>query len=111
MNQYEGVDLHLTSKGEGFRFPVYLNDKYKELGIESLELSERSSNCLKRAGYKNLYDLFVNIRSRTDLLKLRNLGVKSSREIMEQIFVFQYLNLKPEQRGWYIKRIIEMNCN
>ena len=110
LNQYEGVDLHLNSKGDGFRFPVYLNDRYKEVGVDSLELSERSSNCLKRAGYKNLYDLFINISGRTDLLKIRNLGAKSSREIMEQIFIFQYLNLKPEQRDRYINRIIEMNC-
>lgn len=109
INQYEGLDLHLNSKGRGFSFPVYILDKYKEVDIESLELTVRSSNCLKRAGFKNVYDLMKGISGRQDLLKIRNCGANSSREIMEQLFLFQYAQLKAEQRDWYINRIVEMN--
>jgi len=108
-NQYEGLDLHLNSKGEGFRFPVYILDKYKDMDIEMLELTERSKHCLKRGGFRTIYDLMNGITGRQDLLKIKSLGVTSSREIMEHLFLFQYAQLKPDQRDWYINRIVEMN--
>lgn len=107
-NSIEGLDLHDKRDGN-FKFIVYQNEKYKDVDIEALDLSVRASNCLKRAGIKNVYDLMAGIRDRTDLLRLRNCGENSSREIMESLFLFQYASLKPEQRGRYIERIIEMN--
>lgn len=111
INQYEGLDLHYNSKGEGFRFPVYILDKYKDMDVEALDLTVRSYHCLKRAGFKTVYDLMNGITGRQDLLKIRNCGANSSREIMEQLFLFQYAQLKPDQRDWYINRIVEMNQN
>lgn len=109
-NQYEGVDLHLSNKG-CFRFTVYVLDKYKDVDVEVLDLSVRSSNCLKRAGIKTIYDLMTGITGRQDLLKIRNCGDNSSREIMENLFLFQYAQLKPDQRDWYINKVVEMNKN
>ena len=108
-NSYEGTDLHMSSKGNGFRFPVYILDKYKDMDVEDLELTVRSKNCLKRAGIKTIYDLMTGINCRQDLLKIRNCGANSSREIMESLFLFQYAQLNPEQRDRYISRIVEMN--
>lgn len=107
-NSIEGLDLHDKRDGN-FRFIVYQNEKYRDVDIEALDLSVRSSNCLKRAGIKSVYDLMTGISGRADLLKIRNCGENSSREIMENLFLFQYASLKPEQRGRYIERIIEMN--
>jgi len=47
--------------------------------IEELELSVRSSNCLKRAGINTVGEL-IN-KSEEDLMKVRNLGKKSLEEI------------------------------
>ena len=107
-NSIDGLDLHDKRDGN-FKFIVYQNEKYKDIDVEALDLSVRSSNCLKRAGIKNVYDLMTEVNGRTDLLKIRNCGENSSREIMENLFLFQYAALKPEQRGRYIERIIEMN--
>lgn len=110
VNSYEGLDLHDKKKGTGnFRFPVYVLDRYMDVDIDVLELTERARNCLKRAGIRSIYDLMTKINGRQDLERIRNCGVNSSRIIMEALFLFQYMELKPEQRDWYIKKIVEMN--
>ena len=54
-------------------------DRILETTIEELELSVRSSNCLKRAGINTVGEL-IN-KSEDDLMKVRNLGKKSLEEI------------------------------
>ena len=108
VNSYDGLDLHDKKNGTGFKFPVYIKDSYKEVDIENLDLSVRSYHCLKRAGYNTIYDLMTGITGRLDLKRIRNCGDNSSREIMESLFLFQYMNLKPEQRDAYIEKIVKM---
>jgi DNA-directed RNA polymerase subunit alpha len=52
--------------------------------VRELELSIRSENCLLRGGIHTIGDLLS--KSRDDLLKIRNLGKISLREIEEKIF-------------------------
>jgi len=59
-------------------------EKLKELlgrSVEELELSVRSSNCLRRANIKTLGDLVR--RSEQEMLKYRNFGKQSLKEIGE----------------------------
>ena len=56
--------------------------------IHELELSIRSENCLLRGGIQTIGDLLQ--KSREDLLKIRNLGRKSLREIEEKLTTFGY---------------------
>jgi DNA-directed RNA polymerase subunit alpha len=59
-------------------------EKLKELlnrSVEELELSVRSSNCLRRANIKYLGELVR--RSEQDMLKYRNFGKQSLKEISE----------------------------
>lgn len=59
-------------------------EKLKEVlnrSVEELELSVRSSNCLRRANIKTLADLVR--RSEQDMLKYRNFGKQSLKEITE----------------------------
>ncbi|MFP4017495.1 MAG: DNA-directed RNA polymerase subunit alpha C-terminal domain-containing protein, partial [Halanaerobiales bacterium] len=58
-------------------------DKILDTTIEELELSVRSSNCLKRAGINTVGEL--NSKSEEDLMKVRNLGKKSLLEIKEKL--------------------------
>ncbi len=58
-------------------------DKIMETTIEELELSVRSSNCLKRAGINTVEELVQ--KSEEDLMKVRNLGRKSLMEIKERL--------------------------
>lgn len=53
--------------------------------IDILELSVRSYNCLKRAGYQYMKDL--KGLKYSDLMKMRNLGRKSAEEIIERCMI------------------------
>lgn len=57
--------------------------KALETSIEDLDFSVRAYNCLKRAGIHTLQDL-VN-RSESDMMKIRNLGKKSLKEVLDKI--------------------------
>jgi len=51
--------------------------------VEELELSVRSSNCLKRAGINTVEELVD--KTEDDLMKVRNLGKKSLQEIKDKL--------------------------
>ena len=57
--------------------------KYLETPVEELELSVRSSNCLKNANIQTLGDLTK--KSEEDIVKTRNFGKKSLQEIKDKL--------------------------
>ena len=57
--------------------------KKLETSIDDLDFSVRAYNCLKRAGIHTLQDL-VN-KSENDMMKIRNLGKKSLKEVIDKI--------------------------
>ena len=57
--------------------------KLMELPIEEMDLSVRSYNCLQRAGINNVEDLTK--QSRGDMLKVKNLGIKSIDEVIAKL--------------------------
>ncbi len=58
-------------------------DKLLEMGIDELELSVRSYNCLKRAGINTIQELIS--KSPEEMMKVRNLGKKSLDEVEEKL--------------------------
>ena len=60
--------------------------KVLEMSIEDMELSVRSFNCLKRAGINTVEDL--TRKSKEDMLKVRNLGLKSLDEVIKKLESF-----------------------
>lgn len=63
-----------------------LNSKYDEkedIVIEDIDLSIRSYNCLKRAGINTVGQICQ--LTRVDLLNIRNLGIRSAKEIINKI--------------------------
>ncbi len=69
-------------------------DKILETTVEELELSVRSSNCLKRAGINTVEELID--KTEDDLMKVRNLGKKSLQEIKDKLEELD-LELKEEE--------------
>lgn len=96
-------------RGGKFRYPMYLGGKLNSTNIDALELSVRANHCLHRAGFFTVGDLVENINGREDLSKIRNCGTKTVNEIMEQLFCYQYTQLKEEKKIKYIRRIMELN--
>ncbi len=54
-----------------------------EMSVDDLELSARSSNCLKKAGIKTVRELVKY--SEMDLMKIKNFGAKSAKEVIEKL--------------------------
>ncbi len=57
--------------------------KVLEMAIEDMDLSVRSYNCLKRANINTIEDLTK--KSKDDMLKVRNLGLKSLEEVIQKL--------------------------
>lgn len=68
-----GMDI-LVSREENKQVKVL------EMPIEDMDLSVRSYNCLKRANINTIEDLTK--KSKDDMLKVRNLGLKSLEEVI-----------------------------
>lgn len=58
-------------------------EKVLEMSIDELELSVRSYNCLKRAGINTVEEL--TNRTPEDMMKVRNLGQKSLKEVLAKL--------------------------
>lgn len=56
--------------------------------LTALNLSVRSYNGLRRAGWKTVEDIINHIDSDQDLNKIRNLGKTSIQEIMTRLFEY-----------------------
>ena len=66
------------------------NPKDLDRDIEELELSVRSYNCLKRAGYHTVGDLLKLLQEdRSGLRQIRNLGSRSEAEILARVEQYQ----------------------
>ena len=86
---YESAKQYILQYESGTFLPL------KEQKIENLDLTMRSYNCLKRAGIRTIGDL-LNF-SYYDLIKIRNLGRKSMKEILDTIHDLG-LKFRGEQR-------------
>jgi len=73
--------------------------KILEQSIEDMELSPRSSNCLKRANINTIEDLVS--KTKGDMLKVRNLGSKSLDEIIFKLEAMGF-SLRPDEDGGMI---------
>ena len=63
--------------------PKAEENKFQNMLIEELDLSVRSNNCLKRAGITTVMELAQ--RSEDEMMKVRNLGKKSLKEVKEKL--------------------------
>ena len=79
------TDLSAIADVSGMMIEKTEDPKVKalETSIEDLDFSVRAYNCFKRAGIHTLQDL-VN-KSESDMMKIRNLGKKSLKEVLDKI--------------------------
>ena len=109
MNEIPGVELK-KRHGRKFFFYIRLGEQMKGAPLEELDLSVRSYNSLKRAGYNHIGEVAEAISGGMELKQIRNCGAKSIREIMEHIFLYYYQSLPPERQEKYLTEIVVMNC-
>lgn len=110
---FESVEeIEIVQRKNGrFRFPIYMTETLAKTDIEALELSVRSLHCLKRAEISTIGEFCDRIHSSNDLKIIKNCGKTSISEIMDNLFAYQYLALKPDKRGEYLAKVVEMNVS
>ena len=97
------------------RFNVSFTKTEKAEDISALDLSQRSINCLRRAGYTTIGSLLEAIavtgdeKSKEKLLRLRNLGRKSAEEILLMLMCYQFKILSEREKADYVREILELN--
>ena len=110
MNSMDGIELK-EKHGRQFHFRLHLTNQMRNTPLEALELGQRSYNCLKRAGYGTIGEVADAISEGRELKSIRNCGAKSIREIMEQLFLYQYASLSPDRQEAYLKEVVQMNID
>lgn len=87
MNEHLNLFIDLTDHVSEVEIMVEKEESQKErmleMSIEELELSVRSSNCLRRANINTVEELTQ--RTEEDMMKVRNLGKKSLTEIINKL--------------------------
>lgn len=74
-----------------------IKESVLEMNIEDLELSARSSNCLKKAGIKTVGEL--KGYTEADLMKIKNFGAKSAKEVMEKLKEYKMTLIEGAEEG------------
>ena len=96
LTEHLNLFVNLSDKASSAEVMVEKDDKGKEkileMTIEDLDLSVRSFNCLKRASINTVEELTQ--RSEEDMMKVRNLGMKSLVEVKNKLAELG-LSLKP----------------
>ena len=87
MIEHLEVVVELSEKASNTDYMIEAEDDSQnrklEMTIDELDLSVRSYNCLKRAGLNTVAELAA--KSEEDMIKVRNLGRKSLKEIKEKL--------------------------
>lgn len=78
-----------------------------DLSIDEMNLTVRSSNGLKRAGIHTFGRLKEVLAIEDGLLKIRNIGRKSVREIRQMFFEECYGRLLPYEKACYWQEVLD----
>lgn len=103
----KGVHAATVRYCENLLPPIPSIQRLAHIGIEELSLSVRSSNGLMRAGIDTFGKLAENLNQEGGLFKIRNLGVKSEKEI-RGVFVEEcYQRMLPYEKAEYWQSFVE----
>ena len=87
ITEHLNLFVNLSAEGAGADIMVEKGESGKEkvldMTIEELDLSVRSFNCLKRAGFNTVGNLFN--KTEDEMMKVRNLGRKSLEEVINKL--------------------------
>lgn len=86
---------------------VPYDNRFACLSIDEMNLTVRSANGLKRAGIHTFRDLKEILEMEEGLSHIRNIGVKSIREIKEQFFTECYVRLLPYEKAQYWQEVLD----
>ena len=91
----------------GRQVPVPYRERMGELPIEEMNLSVRSSNALMRANARTFGRVREIIQMEDGLKRIRNLGIKSEKEIVRNFFAACYEQLSPAEQAVFWQRLLD----
>lgn len=106
--QYGLVETLHYVFGQNIRVNIGFTSKACDSSIEELALSVRSYNALRRANVSTLGDLIGRL-NQGGLKSIRNLGVKSYREIQTKMLVYGFDLLSEKEQIRFFDDLIENN--
>lgn len=80
------------------------------MAIKDMDLSVRSYNALMAHGVKDLGKL-VDLLNSGNLRDVRNLGVKSAKEIQLKALEYSYEALNEQDRKGFLENLLKINCD
>ena len=95
--------------GKRVKVSIPFSQKACDTSIDELDFSARASNALKRAGIFTIGQA-IDLIAGEELLRIRNLGVKTQNEIKTRILVFGYERLSENERKRFFNDVIGENC-
>ena len=99
--------LFLREHFPGAEVEIPYRDRMKEIPIEEMSLTVRSSNGLMRAGAKTFGALRELMLRENGLRSVRNLGQKSEQEILHNFFNACYAMLRPGEQAVFWQRVLD----
>ena len=103
----QDVYSFLQQQFPGREVPVPYRERMSELAIDEMNLSVRSSNALMRANARTFGRVKEITMMEDGLKKIRNLGIKSEREILRNFFSACYYQLSPAEQAVFWQKVIE----
>ncbi len=107
LSLHQDIYLMLQLYCPGKQVGLPYRERMKELPIEEMNLSVRASNALMRANARTFGRVMEILMIEDGLKKIRNLGVKSEKEIVRSFFTSCYYHLKPNEQAAFWQKILD----
>ncbi len=101
------IYVFLQERFPGMQVEIPYRAKMRDISIEEMALTVRSSNGLMRAGAKTFGALWELMNHENGLRAVRNLGMKSEAEITRFFFTACYLHLSPGEQAVFWQKLID----
>ena len=104
---HQDVYLFLQQRFPGTSVPLPYKNRMRDLSIEEMNLSVRSSNALMRANARTFERVMEIMQMEDGFKKIRNLGIKSEKEIVRNFFSACYANLSQGEQAAFWQRTLD----
>lgn len=102
------IPVIYSAFGKSVKVRIPLSTSTLNQSVDDLDFSVRSSNCLKRSSIMQIRDI-VSAIEEDRLLKVRNLGKTSYKEIQTKLLVLAYSKLSETEKKQFFIDLIDKN--
>ena len=111
VSQQRDVYLMLQMYCPGKQVGLPYRERMRDIPIDEMNLSVRSSNALMRSNAKTFGGVMDLLLEENGLKKVRNLGIKSEREIVRSFFSACYYRMTQREQERFWRKVIENSKN